>query len=65
MNHLSHNSSFFLFQVQTTRITKLCNTRDIPTINGMYPGPVVYAQEDDKVIVKVTNESPYNITVHW
>ncbi|KAJ8540080.1 hypothetical protein K7X08_026469 [Anisodus acutangulus] len=39
-------------------------TADIPTINGMYPGPVVYAQEDDKVIVRVTNESPYNITIH-
>ncbi|OAY73309.1 Laccase-6, partial [Ananas comosus] len=51
--------------VQTLKVTKLCKTRDIVTINGMYPGPVVYAQEDDRVIVKVTNETPYNATIHW
>ncbi|XP_015074565.1 laccase-6 isoform X3 [Solanum pennellii] len=59
------STRFYDFKVQTTRVTKLCNTKEIPTINGMYPGPVVYAQEDDKVIVRVTNESPYNITIHW
>ncbi|KAF8412088.1 hypothetical protein HHK36_000042 [Tetracentron sinense] len=31
----------------------------------MYPGPVVYAQEGDRVVVKVTNETPYNATIHW
>ena len=52
-------------QVQTMRITKLCNTKDIVTINGMFPGPVVYAHEDDRVIVNVTNETPHSITIHW
>ena len=62
---------FFVFslpimnQVQTTKIEKLCNTWDIVTINGMFPGPVIYAQEDDRVIVRVTNETPYNATIHW
>ncbi|CDP08653.1 unnamed protein product [Coffea canephora] len=53
------------FKVQTTKIEKLCNTWDIVTINGMFPGPVIYAQEDDRVIVRVTNETPYNATIHW
>ncbi|GMH21753.1 hypothetical protein Nepgr_023595 [Nepenthes gracilis] len=52
-------------QVQTKRITKLCKTKNIVTINGMYPGPVIYAQEDDRIVVKVTNKTPYNITIHW
>ncbi|KAA8516194.1 hypothetical protein F0562_019373 [Nyssa sinensis] len=59
------STRFYEFKVQTTRTTKLCNTKDIVTINGMFPGPVVYAQEDDRVIVKVTNETPYNATIHW
>ncbi|KAH7862317.1 hypothetical protein Vadar_002900 [Vaccinium darrowii] len=59
------STRFYDFKVQTMKITKLCNTKDIVTINGMYPGPVVYAQEDDRVIVRVTNESPYNATIHW
>ncbi|KAK1272632.1 Laccase-6 [Acorus gramineus] len=56
---------FYDFKVQTTRVTKICNTKDIITINGMYPGPVVYAEEGDRVIVKVTNETPHNATIHW
>ncbi|KAH9620687.1 hypothetical protein KSS87_015709 [Heliosperma pusillum] len=48
-----------------TRVTKLCDTKNIATINGMYPGPVIYAREEDRVAIKVTNESPYNVTIHW
>ncbi|KAL8159984.1 hypothetical protein V2J09_001521 [Rumex salicifolius] len=58
-------AKLYEFKVQFTNVTKLCNTKSIVTINGMYPGPVVYAQEDDRVIVKVVNETPYNITIHW
>ncbi|RRT72993.1 hypothetical protein BHM03_00021604, partial [Ensete ventricosum] len=54
-----------LIFVQTIRVTKLCKTKDIVTVNGMFPGPVIYAQEDDRIIVKVTNESPHNATIHW
>ncbi|KAE9460237.1 hypothetical protein C3L33_07853, partial [Rhododendron williamsianum] len=59
------STRFYDFKVQTKKITKLCYTKDIITINEMYPGPVVYAQEDDRVIIRVTNESPYNATIHW
>ncbi|XP_031092795.1 laccase-6 [Ipomoea triloba] len=59
------STRFYDFKVQTKRITKLCSVKDIVTINKMYPGPVVYAQEDDQVIVRVTNDSPYNVTIHW
>lgn len=61
----SQRSQFYDFKVQITRVTKLCNTKDIVTVNGLYPGPVLFAKEDDRVVVKVTNESPYNITIHW
>ncbi|XP_068636180.1 laccase-6 [Aristolochia californica] len=59
------STRFYDFKVQTMRITKLCKSKDIVTINGILPGPVVYAQEDDRVIVKVTNETPHNATIHW
>ncbi|KAK9758083.1 hypothetical protein RND81_01G205600 [Saponaria officinalis] len=64
--HINRRSTqFYDFKVQMTSITKLCKTNHIVTVNGMYPGPVIYAREDDKVAVKVTNESPYNVTIHW
>ncbi|KAK8693640.1 hypothetical protein V6N13_071214 [Hibiscus sabdariffa] len=59
------STRFYDFKVQTKRVTKLCDTKEIVTINKMFPGPVVYAQEDDRIIVKVTNETPYNATIHW
>ncbi|XVF33137.1 hypothetical protein REPUB_Repub17cG0142300 [Reevesia pubescens] len=59
------STRFYDFKVQTLRVTKLCNTKVIVTINKKFPGPVVYAQEDDRIIVKVTNETPYNATIHW
>ncbi|XP_020227509.1 laccase-6 [Cajanus cajan] len=59
------STRFYDFKVQTKRVTKLCNSKDIVTINGMFPGPVVYAQEDDRIIVKVTNKTPFNVTIHW
>ncbi|CAL0318038.1 unnamed protein product [Lupinus luteus] len=59
------STRFYDFKVQTKTITKLCSSKDIVTINGMFPGPVVYAQEDDRIIVKVTNKTPFNVTIHW
>ncbi|KAI3719557.1 hypothetical protein L6452_20459 [Arctium lappa] len=59
------STRFYDFKVQMLKVNKLCSTRDIVTINQMYPGPVVYAQEDDRIIVKLTNETPYNATIHW
>ncbi|KAF5183581.1 Laccase-6 [Thalictrum thalictroides] len=62
---VGRSTRFYTFKVQTMRITKMCKSKDIVTINKIFPGPVIYAQEDDKVIVKVTNETPYNTTIHW
>ncbi|CAJ2663058.1 unnamed protein product [Trifolium pratense] len=59
------STRFYDFKVQTKRVTKLCNSKDIVTVNGMFPGPVIYAQEDDRIIVKVTNKTPFNVTLHW
>ncbi|KAJ6792246.1 laccase-6-like isoform X1 [Iris pallida] len=56
---------FYDFKVQTTGITKLCKSKQIITINGKFPGPVITANEDDRIIVKVTNETPQNATIHW
>ncbi|KAJ0637559.1 putative laccase [Helianthus annuus] len=52
------STRFYEFKVQMLQVNKLCNTRSIVTINQMYPGPVVYAQEDDRVIVKLTMRHP-------
>ncbi|KAK3194588.1 hypothetical protein Dsin_025898 [Dipteronia sinensis] len=59
------STRFYEFKIQTMRVTKLCNTHEIVTVNNIFPGPVVYAQEDDRIIIEVINQSPYNATIHW
>ncbi|KAK3024652.1 hypothetical protein RJ639_044268 [Escallonia herrerae] len=45
--------------------TRLCASKPIVTVNGKFPGPTLYAREDDTVIVRVVNHVQHNITIHW
>ncbi|KAJ6900223.1 hypothetical protein NC652_026371 [Populus alba x Populus x berolinensis] len=53
------------FRVVLTNTTKLCSTKSIPTINGKFPGPTIYAREGDNVNIRLANQIQYNVTVHW
>ncbi|KAJ6311857.1 hypothetical protein OIU77_013582 [Salix suchowensis] len=45
------------FRVVQTNTTKLCSTKSIVTINGKFPGPTIYAREDDNVNIRLTNKA--------
>ncbi|KAH6826801.1 laccase 17 [Perilla frutescens var. hirtella] len=66
-NHLlpSSSSLFNLFQIELQNVTRLCHTKSIVTVNGKFPGPRVVAREGDRLLIKVTNHVPNNITIHW
>ncbi|XP_044509972.1 laccase-15-like [Mangifera indica] len=53
------------FIVQDTEYTKLCSTKTILTVNGQFPGPTLYVNKGDTIIVDVYNKAHYNITIHW
>ncbi|KAF2296216.1 hypothetical protein P3X46_014351 [Hevea brasiliensis] len=53
------------FTVVMKNTTKLCSSKSIVTINGKFPGPTLFAREDDNVNVKVVNNVRYNVTIHW
>ncbi|XP_009789474.1 laccase-4-like isoform X2 [Nicotiana sylvestris] len=46
-------------------ITRLCSTKATVTVNGKFPGPTIYAREDDTLLIKVVNQVHYNLTIHW
>lgn len=52
-------------QVVRKNTTKLCATKPVVTVNGKFPGPTLYAREDDTVTVRVINHVQYNVTIHW
>ncbi|KAK1271722.1 Laccase-22 [Acorus gramineus] len=55
----------YKFNVVTKHVTRLCTTKPIVTVNGQFPGPTLYAREDDNVVVEVVNNVQYNVTIHW
>ncbi|KAG2685986.1 hypothetical protein I3843_10G146400 [Carya illinoinensis] len=55
----------YKFDVVMRKTTRLCSTKPIVTVNGQFPGPTLYAREDDNVLVKVVNHVKYNVTIHW
>lgn len=52
-------------QVVLKNTTRLCASKTIVTVNGRFPGPTLYAREDDTVLVKVVNHVQYNLSIHW
>ncbi|XP_072958831.1 laccase-10-like [Typha angustifolia] len=55
----------YKFDIRLKNITRLCHTRSVATVNGRMPGPRIVAREGDRVIVKVVNHIPNNVTLHW
>ncbi|KAI3734947.1 hypothetical protein L6452_14429 [Arctium lappa] len=55
----------YKFNVVMKNMTRLCETKPVVTINGKFPGPTLYAREDDRVIVRIVNKVQHNITIHW
>ncbi|KAL2486930.1 Laccase-1 [Abeliophyllum distichum] len=58
-------SKHFQFNVEWKKVTRLCHTKQLLTINGEYPGPTIIINEGDNVQVKVTNRVARNTTIHW
>ncbi|GJW03287.1 laccase-2-like protein [Tanacetum coccineum] len=55
----------YKFDIRMQNVTRLCATKSIITVNGKFPGPPIVAREGDRVIIKVVNHVPNNITIHW
>ncbi|XP_023543863.1 laccase-4-like [Cucurbita pepo subsp. pepo] len=55
----------YKFNVVLKNTTKLCSSKQIVTVNGKFPGPTIYAREDDTVLIKVVNHVQYNLSIHW
>ncbi|KAL3530941.1 hypothetical protein ACH5RR_010263 [Cinchona calisaya] len=53
------------FVVQATPIKRLCRSRSILTVNGLFPGPTIEVRDGDALVIKVINRATYNVTIHW
>ncbi|KAM7524153.1 hypothetical protein LguiA_014055 [Lonicera macranthoides] len=55
----------YQFDVQVKNVSRLCHAKPIVTVNGRFPGPTIYAREGDSVLINVTNNAQYNMSIHW
>lgn len=55
----------YQFDVQLKNVSRLCHAKPIVTVNGRFPGPTIYVREGDRVLVNVTNNAQYNMSIHW
>ncbi|KAK6795738.1 hypothetical protein RDI58_009193 [Solanum bulbocastanum] len=55
----------FSYNIEKKNVRRLCHTKRLLTANGKYPGPTIFVHEGDNVEVKVSNQSPWNTTIHW
>ncbi|XP_049392680.1 laccase-14-like [Solanum stenotomum] len=53
------------FIINEAPYSKLCSSKNILTVNGQFPGPVIYANTGDTLVVNVQNDGTQNITIHW
>ena len=52
-------------QIQNATFTRDCSTVTVATVNGLSPGPTIEIVEDDTLVIKVTNNQVYPVTMHW
>ncbi|MBA0817236.1 hypothetical protein Gohar_001819 [Gossypium harknessii] len=57
--------AMYMYNIRMKNITRLCRSKSIVTVNGKFPGPRVVAREGDRLVVKVVNHVPNNISIHW
>ncbi|GJU19354.1 laccase-12-like protein [Tanacetum coccineum] len=53
------------FVIQDTKITKLCKTQNVMTVNGQLPGPTLEVNNGDSLVINVVNRAKENVTIHW
>ncbi|XP_047334272.1 laccase-11-like [Impatiens glandulifera] len=55
----------YQFDIQVKNVSRLCNSKPIVTVNGLFPGPTIYVRDGDQLLVNVTNHAQYNMSIHW
>ncbi|XP_042493058.1 laccase-14-like [Macadamia integrifolia] len=55
----------FNWNVTKASYTRLNSTKEILTVNGLFPGPALHVRRGDRVFINVVNHGTYNITLHW
>ncbi|XP_062098298.1 laccase-14-like [Humulus lupulus] len=62
-DHSIHSNYTFVVEEKTFR--RLCTTKKMLTVNGMFPGPTIRVRKGQTAFITVHNKGNYGITIHW
>ncbi|XP_043693954.1 laccase-14-like [Telopea speciosissima] len=62
---LGRETYHFNWNITLSSYTRLNSTKEILTVNGLFPGPALHVRRGDRVFINVVNHGNYNITLHW
>ncbi|CAI9098301.1 OLC1v1034922C1 [Oldenlandia corymbosa var. corymbosa] len=51
------------FNITMQKVTRLCHTKSMVTVNGKFPGPRIVAREGDRLLIKTGQSYVYNYTI--
>ncbi|POO00279.1 Copper-resistance protein [Trema orientale] len=55
----------YTFVLREKKFTRLCTTKHMLTVNGMFPGPTIHVRKGQTAFITVHNEGNYGVTIHW
>ncbi|KAJ7559007.1 hypothetical protein O6H91_04G065700 [Diphasiastrum complanatum] len=64
-NAAAHKVRYYDFKIEYANVSRICHSKVLVSVNGEFPGPTVYAEQGDRLLVKVTNHVHSNVTIHW
>ncbi|KAJ7559362.1 hypothetical protein O6H91_04G081800 [Diphasiastrum complanatum] len=65
-SNASHEQTrHYHFNITHQTVTRICNTKQLVSVNGQYPGPNLHVTEGDRLVIKVSNFVNSNVTLHW
>ncbi|KAG0595723.1 hypothetical protein M758_UG191900 [Ceratodon purpureus] len=60
-----NTTKHFHFKVGYMNVRRLNTKKRLIAVNGKFPGPTIYANEGDRLIIKVTNAIKEDVAIHW
>ncbi|KAL5565899.1 hypothetical protein UlMin_029063 [Ulmus minor] len=62
---IASTTRHYKFEIKLQSVTRLCHTKRVITVNGKFPGPLIFARDGDRVVIEVENHVRNNVSIHW
>ncbi|XP_062159083.1 putative laccase-9 [Alnus glutinosa] len=62
---MAYNVHNYTFVLNNTNFERLCTSKSMLVVNGMWPGQTIAVTKGDRAYINVQNNGDYGVTIHW